>query len=103
MALSNLPANPAADTVAADVQEADQNVDGNWTFTSVTSDGDVTAGDDFILSASGSRVVFNHASQAQTTVGAAGGASALPATPTKYFKVVDSAGTELIIPAYAAS
>jgi hypothetical protein len=39
----------------------------------------------------------------QTTVGAAGGASALPATPTKYFKIVDSAGTTLVIPAYAAS
>jgi len=38
----------------------------------------------------------------QTTIGAAGGASALPATPTKYLKVVDSAGTVLIIPAYAA-
>jgi hypothetical protein len=38
----------------------------------------------------------------QTTIGAAGGASALPATPTKYFKVTDSAGTTLIIPAYAA-
>lgn len=39
----------------------------------------------------------------QTTVGAAGGASALPATPTKYLKVVDSAGTAYVIPAYAAS
>ncbi len=39
----------------------------------------------------------------QTTVGAAGGASALPATPTKYLKVKDSAGTTLIIPAYAAA
>lgn len=39
----------------------------------------------------------------QTTVGAAGGGSALPATPTKYLKVVDSAGTTLVIPAYAAS
>jgi hypothetical protein len=37
----------------------------------------------------------------QTTVGAAGAASALPATPTKYLKVVDSAGTTLVIPAYA--
>jgi hypothetical protein len=39
----------------------------------------------------------------QTTVGAAGGASALPATPTKYVKIVDSAGTTLVVPAYAAS
>lgn len=39
----------------------------------------------------------------QTSVGAAGGGSALPATPTKYVKFVDSAGTTLVIPAYAAS
>ncbi len=39
----------------------------------------------------------------QTTVGAAGGASALPATPTKYLKVKDSAGTTYVVPAYAAS
>jgi hypothetical protein len=43
------------------------------------------------------------AANAQTTVGAAGGASALPATPTKYFKVQDSGGTTYVIPAYAAS
>ncbi len=42
------------------------------------------------------------AARAQTTVGAAGGASALPATPTKYLQVKDSAGTTLVIPAYAA-
>lgn len=39
----------------------------------------------------------------QTTVGAAGAASALPATPTKYLQVVDSAGTTLVVPAYAAA
>lgn len=39
----------------------------------------------------------------QTTVGAAGGASGLPATPTKYLKVKDSAGATLVVPAYAAS
>jgi hypothetical protein len=39
----------------------------------------------------------------QTTVGAAGGASALPATPTKYIKIKNSAGTTLVIPAYAAT
>ncbi len=39
----------------------------------------------------------------QTTVGAAGGASALPGTPTKYLKVVDSSGATLVIPAYAAA
>lgn len=45
---------------------------------------------------------WDAAANQQTTVGAAGGASALPATPTKYLKVVDSAGTTLVIPAYAA-
>lgn len=39
----------------------------------------------------------------QTTVGAAGGASALPATPTGYFVVKNSAGTEVVIPFYAKS
>jgi hypothetical protein len=43
------------------------------------------------------------AAKAQTTVGAAGGASALPATPTKYLQVKDSAGTTFVIPAYAAA
>lgn len=39
--------------------------------------------------------------RSQTTVGAAGGASALPATPTKYLSVKDSAGTEYVFPVYA--
>lgn len=38
----------------------------------------------------------------QTTVGAAGSASAPPATPTKYLRVKDSTGSILVIPAYAA-
>ena len=37
----------------------------------------------------------------QTTVGAAGAASALPATPSKYLILKDSAGTEYVVPAYA--
>lgn len=37
----------------------------------------------------------------QTTVGAAGAAAALPATPTKYLSMKDSTGTEYVIPAYA--
>jgi hypothetical protein len=36
----------------------------------------------------------------QTTVGAAGGASALPATPSQYIKIIAN-GTEYVIPAYA--
>lgn len=39
----------------------------------------------------------------QTTVGAAGAASALPANPEKYLQVRDSAGATLVIPAYLAS
>lgn len=46
---------------------------------------------------------WNATANQQTTVGAAGAASALPATPTKYLKVKDSAGTVLVIPAYAAA
>jgi hypothetical protein len=38
----------------------------------------------------------------QTTVGAAGGASALPATPTGYF-VMSIGGTEYVLPYYAKS
>jgi hypothetical protein len=41
-------------------------------------------------------------SDTQTTIGAAGGASALPATPTGYL-IVNIAGTNRIIPYYAAS
>ena len=38
----------------------------------------------------------------QTTVGAAGAANALPATPSTYFKI-NVAGTEYVVPAYAVS
>ena len=49
------------------------------------------------------KIKWDNSSNEQSTVGAAGGASALPATPTKYLMIVDSAGTTLVIPAYAAS
>lgn len=39
----------------------------------------------------------------QTTVGAAGGGSALPATPTKYAKWTDDGGTTYVFPLYAAA
>jgi hypothetical protein len=48
-------------------------------------------------------VRFNAAGTFQTTVGAAGGGSALPATPTKYLKVKDEAGTTFVVPCYAAA
>jgi hypothetical protein len=40
--------------------------------------------------------------ETQTTVGAAGGATALPATPTGYL-VVTIDGTEYVVPYYAKS
>lgn len=43
------------------------------------------------------------AANEQTTIGAAGTAAALPAAPTKYLRVVDSAGNILAIPAYASA
>ncbi len=63
---------------------------------------------EFVRLVSGGQIKFSQmfktvAGNEQTTIGAAGGASALPATPTKYIKFKDSAGTTLIIPAYAAS
>lgn len=39
-------------------------------------------------------------SNGQTTVGAAGAASALPATPSRYLKVTGDDGTSYVIPAY---
>lgn len=41
--------------------------------------------------------------QFQTTVGAAGAASALPATPTGYFRVLDYTGQPHVIPYYKAN
>jgi hypothetical protein len=46
---------------------------------------------------------WSDASTVQTTVGAAGAAASLPAKPTKFLKVVDEAGTTLVVPAYAAA
>lgn len=45
---------------------------------------------------------WNLAANQQTTVGATGTATALPTLPVKYLKVVDSAGTTLVVPAYNA-
>lgn len=46
---------------------------------------------------------WNAAADVQTTVGSAGGASALPASPTKYLKVVADDGTTYVVPAFAAA
>jgi hypothetical protein len=45
---------------------------------------------------------FTFSGDTQTTVGAAGGASALPATPSGYFTVT-IAGTAYVVPFYAQS
>lgn len=42
-------------------------------------------------------------SRSQTTVGSAGGATALPATPTGYIPILDYTGTVRVIPYYNAS
>lgn len=41
--------------------------------------------------------------QAQATVGAAGSASALPANPTGYIRILDFSGAPFVIPYYKAS
>lgn len=41
--------------------------------------------------------------QSQSTVGPAGSASALPATPSGYFRVLDPLGKLVVIPYYASS
>lgn len=46
------------------------------------------------------QIQFN---QIQTTVGAAGSASALPATPSGYIKILDYSGQPFVIPYYKAS
>lgn len=46
------------------------------------------------------QIQFN---QVQTTVGAAGSASALPATPTGYIRILDNTGQPFVIPYYKAS
>lgn len=40
---------------------------------------------------------------AQLTVGAAGGASALPATPSGYLQILDFTGNPFVVPYYKAS
>lgn len=58
--------------------------------------------DQCIFGASGSTSVHQFNAASQTTVGAAGGASALPATPTGYLEM-NINGTARVIPYYAKS
>lgn len=72
---------------------------GNWVTTELWVGGAAKVS----LSASGvtvDRLIWKSANE-QTTIGAAGAASALPATPTKYLKFTDSTGATLVVPAYA--
>lgn len=57
-------------------------------------------GTTFELTALGPR--WRDASTIRNNAGAAGAATALPATPEKYLKVFDPNGLELLIPAYKA-
>lgn len=70
---------------------------------SITTDGDLRLGARLFVDGGSFVLGATNAGSFQTTVGAAGGASALPATPTKYMKIQDSSGTTLIVPCYAAS
>lgn len=73
-------------------------VDTNIARTAV-SELSLGAGDSLRLG-NGSFFHWGNAANQQTTVGAAGGASALPATPVAYLKVKDSDGNTRVIPCY---
>src|SRR6056300_267620 len=60
-----------------------------------------TSNDDIDIDPSGTGKI-NYITTAQTTVGAAGGASALPATPSTYFQIKIN-GVNYVVPAYAVS
>lgn len=74
--------------------------------TEVTTGGlTVTGGviaDTHTVNGTGTVMLLNGTSQTQTTVGAAGGASALPATPSGYIKITVG-GTDFCFPYYARS
>jgi hypothetical protein len=61
----------------------------------------VNSNDDIVLDPNGTGTV-DFVVTAQSTVGSAGVASALPATPSTYFKIKVN-GTEYVVPAYAVS
>jgi hypothetical protein len=49
------------------------------------------------------KLKWSAAGNVQTTVGAAGAASSLPASPSKYLKIIGNDGQTYVIPAYLAS
>lgn len=59
--------------------------------------------DELRFNIAGVPLFFNNAAQWQATVGAAGAAAALPATPSKYLKVKDETGTTFVVPAFLAA
>jgi len=56
---------------------------------------------DLVIDPAGTGLI-DYQTTAQTTVGAAGGANALPATPSTYFQIKIN-GTSYVVPAYAVS
>jgi hypothetical protein len=60
-----------------------------------------TTNDDIDIDPAGTGKI-NYITTAQTTVGAAGGADALPATPSTYFQIKIN-GVDYVVPAYAVS
>lgn len=66
----------------------------------LTSVGTTTLSGDVVVGVSGNTSVMNLRAPKQTTVGSAGGATALPATPTGYVEVKIQ-GTAYVIPYYA--
>lgn len=68
---------------------------------SISASGVLVGADIIASQRAGAAFRWAHSSGKQTTVGAAGAAAALPATPTTYLRVRDDANNELVIPAYA--
>ena len=61
----------------------------------------VNSNEDIVIDPSGTGTV-NLIVTAQSTVGSAGAASSLPATPSTYFKIKVN-GVEYVVPAYAVA
>lgn len=112
--LSNITIN--GNTLISDNTNGDINFDPNGTGNVVIQSGDLLPASDSTLQSLGSssdKWTNVHAAQGhfdqlaiggetQSTVGAAGGASALPATPTGYV-TVRIGGTDYVLPYYAKS
>ena len=80
------------------VSELEQMVERINSWARVEHNGDGTHG--HITADSITVETFAYGGDTQTTIGAAGGASALPATPLGYFLVTLSNGTEVAVPYY---